>query len=615
MKIENDKFNDGNATQNVSDNWQSDIRSRLRKNPNKTKHLYTDELIEKRTKKKVENSAALNEKDICRTILDIVKKDEKSFLFRQPAIRAFSSQKDKEYYKKQIKEPRDLGGIAKKLKTPKYSPQEFYEDMELCWSNALLFNEDTTQVYQHAIYLKDLCNKLYKEYGLFDILNKEKEKEIESNTNVNTNDSNTSFNDKNKNDNNNNKETKDNKNNRSRSRSKDKSENENPSINSNKSSNNNNTESNNYNDSSYSSELKNNKIIGKKRKRQKHNGEKEKHLETTIKENDEDDENLINHKKGRKKRNKQMNEVNDIVPPAQTKKSKNKTSFEDIKKKLPINFPVISELNDLNKISQKRKSNSQNKGNNTKLLTINSSISTNSKNGRSLAYNSNKRKQQSQLQNNNINSINSTNTNSNSYNNGSFNINMIDENDKRRIAYEFIMDIFKSKFPIQNEETQKINSNNEKNSYFSYDPERFITENQELAKYDNNCNYENVHKIETKNQKKKQSHHVDLNKNNYIQNMNNMNTNLNNSGKTMNSNNNFGKTLDSKEDKKNQLRVEIAKYFDNLTDSNMLELLVFIENIRPQSIRILENDTIYIDMEAFNEETFIKVFEFVKKFV
>jgi hypothetical protein len=563
----------------------------------------------------VENSTPLKEKDICRTILDIVKKDEKSFLFRQPAIRAFSNQKDKEYYKKQIKEPRDLGGIAKKLKTPKYSPQEFYEDMELCWSNALLFNEDTTQVYQHAIYLKDLCNKLYKEYGLFDILNKEKEKEIESNTNVNTNDSNTSFNDKNKNDNNNNKETKDNKNNRSRSRSKDKSENENPSINSNKSSNNNNTESNNYNDSSYSSELKNNKIIGKKRKRQKHNREKEKHLETTIKENDEDDENLINHKKGRKKRNKQMNEVNDIVPPAQTKKSKNKTSFEDIKKKLPINFPVISELNDLNKISQKRKSNSQNKGNNTKLLTINSSISTNSKNGRSLAYNSNKRKQQSQLQNNNINSINSTNTNSNSYNNGSFNINMIDENDKRRIAYEFIMDIFKSKFPIQNEETQKINSNNEKNSYFSYDPERFITENQELAKYDNNCNYENVHKIETKNQKKKQSHHVDLNKNNYIQNMNNMNTNLNNSGKTMNSNNNSVKIIDPKEDKKMQLRAEIAKYLDNLTDNNMIELLVFIENIRPQSIRILDNDTIYIDMEAFNEETFIKVFEFVKKFV
>ena len=72
---------------------------------------------------------------------------------------------------------------------------------------------------------------------------------------------------------------------------------------------------------------------------QKHNGEKEKHLETTIKENDEDDENKINHKKGgRKKRNKLMNEITDIVRPAQTKKSKNKTSFEDVKKKITHKF-------------------------------------------------------------------------------------------------------------------------------------------------------------------------------------------------------------------------------------------------------------------------------------
>ena len=75
------------------------------------------------------------------------------------------------------------------------------------------------------------------------------------------------------------------------------------------------------------------------------------------------------------------------------------------------------------------------------------------------------------------------------------------------------------------------------------------------------------------------------------------------------------KAIDPKDEKKMQLRLEIAKYFDNLSDSNMVELLVYIENIRPQSIRILENDTIYINMEEFNEETFNKVFEFVKKFV
>ena len=583
MKIEEDNFNDGSASQNSIDPSENNIRYRLRKNPNKTKNLYVDELIEKKTKKKGENSSGQNEKDICRTILDIVKKDERSFLFRQPAIRAFTNQKDKEYYRKTIKEPRDLGGITKKLKGLKYSPKEFYEDMELCWSNAQLFNENNTVVYHDAVYLKELCNKLYKEYGLLDIINKEKDNE--SNTNINSNDSN-SLNEKNKN------ENKDNKSNESRT--KDKSEN--ISINSNKT-NSNDTESyNNNNDSSYSSELKNNKLIGKKRKRKKK--EEIKNIETTIKEDEDegedkdDNEKKVNNKKGRKKRSKlAIDEVKEI-PSAKTKKSKNKPSFEDIKKKFPINFPVISDLNDINKMSHKRKSISQNRGNNT----INLLSSNNSQNRQNSGNNYNKRKQTQKIQNNKNN----------------FNINMIGENDKRRIAYEFIMDIFKSKFPIQNNETPK---NSDKNIYSTYEPERHKIENQELAKYDNNCINENVHKMETKIQKKKQSNNLDMNKKNYGQNMNNITSNSNNPGRSMNSINISDKIMDPKDEKRMQLRVEIAKYFDNLSDSNMIELLVFIENIRPQSIRILENDTIYIDMEAFNEETFNKVYEFVKKFV
>ena len=581
MKIEDDNFIDGSASQNSIDPLENNIRYRLRKNPNKTKNLYVDELIEKKTKKKGENSSELSEKDICRTILDIVKKDEKSFLFRQPAIRAFTNQKDKEYYKRTIKEPRDLGGITKKLKTPKYSPKEFYEDMELCWSNAQLFNENNTVVYHDAVYLKELCSKLYKEYGLFDIINKEKE--IESNTNINSNDSN-SINDKNKN------ENKDNKSNESRT--KDKSEN--ISINSNKTISND-TESYNNNDSSYSSELKNNKMIGKKRKRKKK--EETKNIESTIKEDEDevedkdDNEKKLNNKKARKKRSKLA--IDEVKEVAKTKKSKNKTSFEDIKKKFPINFPVISDLNDINKISHKRKSISQNRGNNTRKL-----LSTdNSKNRNNSGNNYNKKKQAHKVQNSKNN----------------FNINMIGENDKRRIAYEFIMDIFKSNFPIQNFENQK---NNDKNIYDSYEPERPKIESQELSKYDNNCNNENIHKMETKIQKKKQINNSDLNKINYSQNMNNINSNIHNSGRLMNNCINISdKIIDQKDEKKMQLRLEIAKYFDNLSDSNMIELLVYIENIRPQSIRILENDTIYINMEEFNEETFNKVFEFVKKFV
>ena len=53
MKTQDIKSNDNGSTPNDSIAGQNDIRSRLRKNPNKTKHLYTDELNEKKTKKKV----------------------------------------------------------------------------------------------------------------------------------------------------------------------------------------------------------------------------------------------------------------------------------------------------------------------------------------------------------------------------------------------------------------------------------------------------------------------------------------------------------------------------------------------------------------------------------
>ena len=159
------------------------------------------------------------------------------------------------------------------------------------------------------------------------------------------------------------------------------------------------------------------------------------------------------------------------------------------------------------------------------------------------------------------------------------------------------MDIFNSKFPNQNDE-------------YNYDSEKHKSENQALGKYDFNCNNENVQKMDTRYLKKKQSNNSDINKNDSGQNMNN-----NNTGKSGNNSNASGKVVEPMNEKKMQLRVEVAKYFDNLSDNKMIELLVYIENIRPQSIRILDNDTIYIDMETFNEETFNKVFEFVKKFI
>ena len=80
----------------------NDIRSRLRKNPNKIKPLYLDEYPEKKRKKK-ESIVSHDEKEVCWKILEILKKDEKSILFRQPAIKAFNDKEDRDYYKQDKK--------------------------------------------------------------------------------------------------------------------------------------------------------------------------------------------------------------------------------------------------------------------------------------------------------------------------------------------------------------------------------------------------------------------------------------------------------------------------------------------------------------------------------
>ena len=153
--MKNDETNKSNIEKDEekrNDIEENDIRSRLRKNPNKTKPLYSDEYTDKKNKKKA--AFPQNEKEICKTILDILKKDEKSALFRQPAIKAFTDKEDRDYYKQQIKEPRDLGNITKKLKSTKYSAKEFYEDVELCWSNAQSFNDNETEAYKNAVYMR-----------------------------------------------------------------------------------------------------------------------------------------------------------------------------------------------------------------------------------------------------------------------------------------------------------------------------------------------------------------------------------------------------------------------------------------------------------------------------
>jgi hypothetical protein len=238
-------------------------------------------------------------------------------------------------------------------------------------------------------------------------------------------------------------------------------------------------------------------------------------------------------------------------------------------------------------------------------------------------------------------------------------VNTIETNNK--ISYKFDWEFLQNNNKDNKKLEEQINIEDNK-----YEIDRRKIENEQMSNYDTNCNGD---KVQTNHKHKAINHNININgtenipkkkKNegnkNKINNNNNNNVSIitnnnaikeiqiDNNDKNKNKNNesdkkvnnveinnnndvsikeldlltninNAVKIVEKKVDKSLDLRIEIARNFDALTDSNMIDLLVYIENIRPQSIRILENDTIYIDMEAFNEDTFNKVFTFIKSFV
>ena len=574
MKSENTKTNIEKEEDKRNESEPNDIKSRLRKNPNKTKSLYLDEYNDKKNKKKESQVVPPNEKEICRTILEILKKDEKSALFRLPAIRAFSEKKNKDLYKERIKEPRDLGNITKKLKSYKYKAKEFHEDVELCWSNAMSFNENHTEAYKNAEYMKDLCDKLYKEYGLFDIINKEKEnKKNENETNNICND----ISNDEKNEENNEKE----KSNENNDKNNENSNNNN--INNNKKSNEN------------VNEIK--KMVGRKRKRQTNNSNDD---------NCGDDIDIKNERK--KETNNEENIKNNI-----NNYINNKCSFFDIKQRFSIKHQIISSPDDINKLYKKvyKKKKRINRKNNISNLFKNNKLNNKSHNHHDSKQHffRIKKMKHSLIQNEDI----------------------IFNNIKRKISYEWkeFMYFNKSSFYYLNQKDTKneeINNNNLNEKICQKQEINFISkftinlnkdnkkENEEMGNYDNNCNSKNVYDLEGINERKVKyslRQNMEFIKNNINKNLYDIYYNKERYEKKKD--NNLNKKNEN--EKNYKLRNEIAKYFDKLSDNNMIELLVFIENIRPQSIKELANDTIYINMELFNEDTFSQVLEFVKHYI
>jgi len=585
----------------------NDIRSRLRKNPNKTKPLYADEYTDKKNRKKAVFPP--NEKEICRTILDILKKDEKSTLFRQPAIKAFTDKEDRDYYRQQIKEPRDLGNISKKLKSSKYSSKEFYEDVELCWSNAQSFNDIETEAYKNSVYMKELSNKLYKEYGLLDIISKKENNTISENITENNDNNeiidNTSENNENKNENDNN--------------------------------NNNDNDSNKTNINVLNNNESKHKKVGRKRKRY-----------NDINDNWTDNDKKLK-KVGKKRVNNDREGKNSLA--SNSSRAIRSTIF-DFKKRFRVTHPIVTNPDEIEIVLKNIMSN---KGNTIKRNNISNSFKKN--NSRK-----NKRNHFHHQKNQHLGHLKSMEKIKNKkldkkYNNTEiirkfnyewnemirFNksichcINNKNDNLKEKINNENLKNNINNNYNRNNSQNDKENNNSNNHNMFnvfSYlenniisDNEKYNNinlnlnlnfeksnkeENEDMANFDYNCNTENILDLEAMNENRrklslKQSmESCDINRNNNQYNSYNYNFDQNYLGNR----NNTRKMMD----KNLKLRNEVAKYLDKLSDNNMIELLVFIENIRPQSIKELANDTIYINMELFNDDTFVKVIDFLKKY-
>ena len=496
MSSEQTKSKNSESTPLKSGKGDNDIKSRLRKHPAKTKPIYIDEMNNKNKK------ISKKELEICEDILETIKQDDNSDLFREPAINTFTNSEDKEYYLSEVKHPMDLGTIDDSLKGKNYGANEFYKDMSLCWSNALSFNDKNTKAFQCALYLKDLFIRLCKEKGLFEIINKESDNDKDNNVSTNDNEvDNTSTNvnnkkkgKKNKKDNNDIVHNKTNK----------KGDNSDKSY-----------STNNDNDSSFSNDAKGKNLVGRKRKRPKPHPE----------------ERGKNNEKNKNSKKNNNNNIPDKPEKEVQPKKKKICTFSDIKKLFPIKYKIIYNLKDIEIIYNRRLSN-ENKKNN---------------------------KKKNQEQNNTQN------------------------NKNKKFEYKY------------------MNSNSIQLSESDYTNKSFINNNNDMKLYDINCNLKNVNKAE--NQKKKQNQSEQIQKK------------QNNNNNKINENENQIKVADEKNGKNLKIKFQLAKYFDNLTDEEIIDVMTYIENIRPQAIKTLEYDTIYINFEAFSEETFEKINEYLSNYV
>jgi len=97
----------------------------------------------------------------CQNVIDRLRASGKAAPFELPVP---WEQFELPSYARDVKKPRDLRTIESKLKAGLYPhPKDFRDDFNQCWDNAILWNEDTSQISVMAKKLKYSFEALYSE--------------------------------------------------------------------------------------------------------------------------------------------------------------------------------------------------------------------------------------------------------------------------------------------------------------------------------------------------------------------------------------------------------------------------------------------------------------------
>ena len=100
---------------------------------------------------------------VCKELLGKLLKNKRVWPFEEPVDTKALKLGD---YKKIVKKPMDLGTIKAKLEEGKYkeletSGEEFYSDVVLTFDNAMLYNNEGDEIWEHAAALKATFEEMW----------------------------------------------------------------------------------------------------------------------------------------------------------------------------------------------------------------------------------------------------------------------------------------------------------------------------------------------------------------------------------------------------------------------------------------------------------------------